>query len=122
MARLIPVCGKPRWVHPATPPNFTIWELQELVRTNGPESFVEVIPEFQYGSQRMLISEDARLNDLPVNESATILACREIRGDALLLTEEEFDDLGLLWTVCYAVGDEGGPPAPMQFGFDFEDA
>ncbi len=120
MARLIPVCGPARWVHPATPPYFTIRELQELVRTGGPDSFVEVVCDFQYGSYRMLVSEDARLNDLPVNESASILACREIRGHALLLTEDEFDDLELLLTVCYRPADNDGPPAAMQFGFDFD--
>jgi hypothetical protein len=120
MARLIPVCGRPRWVHPTRPPYFTVRELQELVRTDGPESWIEVLCDFKYGNIRMLASEDGRLNGLAVNDSASILACREVRGDVLLLTEKEFDDLDLLWTVCYTPVDEGGPPAPMQFGFDFE--
>jgi hypothetical protein len=120
MARFIPVCGLARWVYPATPPYFSLCELVELVRTHGPDSFVEVVPDFQYGSNRMLVSEDGRINGLPVNESASILALREIHGDALLLTEEEFDDLEMLWAICCVPGDEGGPPAPVQFGLDFE--
>ena len=121
MARLIPVCGRSRWVHPAKRPYFTLRELQDLVRSGGSESFVEVIPDFHYGSERMLASEDARLNGLPVNDSASVLACREIHGNVLMITEDEFDDLGLLWTVCYAVGDDLGPRMPLQYDFDFDD-
>ncbi len=36
-----PVCGHARWVHPANPPQFTLQELQELVRTNAPESTID---------------------------------------------------------------------------------
>ena len=99
MARALPVCGPARWVYPANPPCFTVQELCDHVRTNGPDSFVEVVLDFQYGSYRMLVSEDARINDLPVNESASVLAMREIRGNAVLVMAEEFDDLDLLWSV-----------------------
>jgi hypothetical protein len=120
MAELIPICGQPRWVHPARPPYFTVQELVELVRSGGPDSFVEVVPDFEYGSQRMLVSENARLNDLPVNDSASILARREIRGNALLLTEEEFDDLEMLWAASYVPPVNLGGPELMQGGFDFD--
>jgi hypothetical protein len=97
-----------------------VQELVELVRTGGPDSFVEVVPNFQYGSNRMLVSEDGRLNNLPVNESASILALREIRGDALLLTEDEFDDLEMLSLICYTPAVNLGGPELMQGGFDFD--
>ena len=107
MSKLLPVCGPARWVYPATPPHFTVTELCEHVRTNGPDCFVEVVLDFRYGSYRMLVSENGRLDDLPVNEAATLLAMREIRGNALLVTADEFDDLDLLWAVyCQAAGDE----------------
>ena len=44
-----------------------------------------------------------------------MLAVAEIRGDALLLSEGEFDDLEMLWTVYRDSDDDGGPPAPMQY-------
>jgi hypothetical protein len=119
MAKLIPVRGRPRWVHPTRPPYFTLRELQELVRSGGPESFIEVVTDFHYGSVRMLVSEDGRLNDLPVNDSASILALREVRGHALLLTEDEFDDLEMLWAICYTPAVNLGGPEILQSGFDF---
>ena len=91
MARLIPVCGHARWVHPANPPQFTLQELQELVRTNAPEGVVEPVFDFKYGSYCLLVNEEGIRYGLPVNESASVLAQRTIRGNAILVAEPEWD-------------------------------
>lgn len=96
MARLLPVCGPARWVYPAKPPYFTLRELEDHVRTNAPQGFVELVIGFHYGSYVMLVAEDGIGRDLPVNDSASILARREIRGNAVLVTAAEWDDLPLL--------------------------
>jgi len=96
MVRLIPVCGRARWVHPAKPPYFTLHELQEHVRTNAAEGFVELVCTFRFGSYVMLIREDGASQNLPVNESASVLARRTILGNAILVSEREWDDLPIL--------------------------
>lgn len=99
MARLIPVCGRARWVYPQKPPYFSVRELCEHVRTNGQDCFIELVVGFQFGSYAMLVSETGSQNNLAVNESASLLARSTIRGNALLVTDRECDDLPLLRSI-----------------------
>ncbi|MEI8376436.1 MAG: hypothetical protein WCJ35_26770 [Planctomycetota bacterium] len=91
MARLIPVCGCARWVHPRRRPDFALEEIQELVRTNAPECIVIPVFGFRYGSFAMIVNERGAYYDLPFNESASILAQQTILGNAILVAGHECD-------------------------------
>ena len=96
MARFLPISGPARHVKPQNPPQFTLEELETLVSTGTPRSVIDAVCDFKYGSCAMLINKDGDRRDLPVNESASILAQRIIRGDAVLVAEPEWDWLTIL--------------------------
>lgn len=88
MATVFEVDGSRRDVHPATPPSFTLEELQALV--GGPIELVTT-----YDDNVFFINEEGKLRGLPYNAQATVyLAHRLLPGDyivgpAVLMSEQE---------------------------------
>lgn len=88
MATVFEVNGSRREVHPATPPSFTLEELQALV--GGPIEMVTT-----YDDNLFFINEEGKLRNLPYNEQATAhVADRLLPGDyivgpAVLISEQE---------------------------------
>lgn len=88
MATVFEVDGSRRTVLPATPPAFTLEELQSLV--GGPIELVTL-----YDDTLFFINEEGKLRNLPYNEQATrYVADRLLPGDyivgpAVLMSEQE---------------------------------
>jgi len=92
LARLIPASGKARFVRPANLSHFTLEELKGIVQPDDTGIYFAVVPGFHMGSLRILRHEEsAGYDDLPINESASVLARQIIRGDALLIADNEWN-------------------------------
>jgi hypothetical protein len=92
MATLLRVNGDVIVVEPANGKVFTTSELQRLVG-----GFIEVVPQPRWAHHKarwkrevMLVDEDGWAKGLPYNPAACELAEQVLRGDALILTMEEW--------------------------------
>ncbi len=86
MAKLIKTDGTETIVYPAHGKSFTLQELQKLVG-----GYIEMVRTVD--GKQMIINEEGKLNDLPVNDKATVLYVHcladVIVGDAVILEKGE---------------------------------
>jgi len=91
MATVFEVNGTRRAVHPATPPSFTLEEMQALVG-----GYIEMVP--MAGDKMLIINEEGKLQGLPYNIDATwqvadrLLSGDYIAGPAVLVSEQELGE------------------------------
>lgn len=84
MATLYKTNGERKGVKPASGATFKLKELQQYVG-----GYVE--PIYLDGEEVMLVNEDGHNMELPYNHAASRIARYPIMGDALLITNAEWD-------------------------------
>lgn len=83
MAKLIKFTGEIEEIHPKEGKGFTLEELQEIVG-----GYIELV---KFDPIPLIVNEEGRILDLPVNEEATELAGVILVGNVISLNKEEWD-------------------------------